>query len=98
MNIIYKNNKIMKVCTDAKISDRIYGKVMSEKIQMRIDEITAADNVEELIMYHIGRCHQLSNNRKGQYAMDLVHPHRLVFEKHGNEIQVANIIEIVDYH
>lgn len=88
----------MKVCTNAKISDRIYGKAMSEKIQMRIDEITAADNVEELIMYHIGRCHQLSNNRKGQYAMDLVHPHRLVFEKHGNEIQVANIIEIVDYH
>lgn len=88
----------MKVCTDAKISDRIYGKAMSEKIQMRIDEITAADNVEELIMYHIGRCHQLSNNRKGQYAMDLVHPHRLVFEKYGNEIQVANIIEIVDYH
>lgn len=31
-------------------------------------------------------------------AVDLVHPYRLVFEKIGNEIQIANILEIVDYH
>lgn len=30
--------------------------------------------------------------------MDLVHPYRLVFEKIGNEIQIANVMEIVDYH
>ncbi|OKZ58234.1 MAG: plasmid maintenance system killer protein [Clostridiales bacterium 44_9] len=34
----------------------------------------------------------------GQFAVDLVHPYRLVFEKNGEEIQIANIIEIVDYH
>lgn len=32
------------------------------------------------------------------HAMDLVHPYRLVFEKNGTEIQIANILEIVDYH
>ena len=71
---------------------------MSEKIQIRIDEIRAADTVEDMIKFKIGRCHSLKNNRKGQYAVDLVHPYRLVFEKHGNEIQVAHIMEIVDYH
>lgn len=71
---------------------------MSEKIQMRIGEIEAADTVEEMIQYHIGRCHPLTNNRKGQYAVDLVHPYRLVFEKNGNKIQLARIVEIVDYH
>ena len=30
------------------------------------------------------RCHPLLNNRKGQYAVDLVHPFRLVFKKHGD--------------
>ena len=30
--------------------------------------------------------------------MDLIHPFRLVFEKKGEEIQSANILEIVDYH
>ena len=71
---------------------------MAEKIQMRIDEISAADTVEMMIQFHIGRCHPLTNNRKGQYDVDLVHPYRLVFEKHGDEIQIAHIMEIVDYH
>jgi proteic killer suppression protein len=98
LDITYKNKKIQNICTDAKVADRTYGNEMSEKIQMRIDEITAADTVEEMIKYHIGRCHSLTNNRKGQYAVDLVHPYRLVFEKQGNEIQIAHIMEIVDYH
>lgn len=98
LNITYKNKKLEKVCTDAKLSDRTYGNEMSEKIQMRIDEIRAVDTVEEMITYHIGRCHALTGNRKGQYAVDLVHPYRLVFEKCGKEIQIAHIMEIVDYH
>ena len=81
MEISYKNKKIQKVCTDVSFSDRIYGKEMSERIHMRMSEIEAADTVEFLIKYHIGRCHPLTNNRKGQYALDLVHPYRLVFEK-----------------
>lgn len=71
---------------------------MSEKIQMRIDEIKSVDTVEEMIQCHIGRCHTLRNNRKGQYAVDLVHPYRLVFEKHDNKVQIAHIMEIIDYH
>ena len=98
MDITYKNKKVEKVCTDAKIAEKTYGQDMAYKIHQRIDEITAADTVEMLIQFHIGRCHPLTQNRKGQYAMDLVHPHRLVFEKKGNEIQIANILEITDYH
>ena len=102
MDITYKNNKIKKVCTDAKVAERTYGREMAEKIHQkihqRIDEIGAADTVEMMIQFHIGRCHPLTQNRKGQYAVDLVHPYRLVFEKNGDEIQIANILEIVDYH
>ena len=71
---------------------------MADKIHQRIDELHAADTVEMMIQWHIGRCHPLAQNRKGQYAMDLIHPFRLVFEKKGDEIQIANILEIVDYH
>ena len=71
---------------------------MAGKIHQRIDEITAADTVEMMMQFHIGRCHPLAQNRKGQYAMDLIHPYRLVFERYGDEIQIANILEIVDYH
>ena len=71
---------------------------MADKIHHRIDEIKAADTVEMMIQFRIGRCHALVQNRKGQYAVDLVHPYRLVFEKIGDKIQIANILEIVDYH
>lgn len=98
MEITYKNNKIRKICMDIKVAEKTYGAQMAEKIDMRIGEISAADTVEMMIQFRIGRCHPLTQNRKGQYAMDLVHPYRLVFEKNGNEIQIANILEIVDYH
>lgn len=98
LDITYKNKKIKKICTDVKAADKMYGREMTDKIHQRIDEIAAADTVEMMIKFHIGRCHSLKQNRKGQYAVDLVHPYRLVFEKKGDEIQIANILEIVDYH
>ena len=96
--ITYKNRKIEKICTDAKVAEKTYGKKMAEKIQNRISEIEASITVEIMLQFHIGLCHSLSNNRKGQYAVDLINPYRLVFRKIGDEIQIAEIIEIVDYH
>ncbi len=98
MDITYNNKKIEKICTDEKVAERTYGSEMANKIQQRINEISAADTIEMMIQFHIGRCHPLTNNRKGQYAVDLVHPYRLIFEKIGDIIQIANIVEIVDYH
>ena len=63
-----------------------------------IQEVCTKASVAEMIQFRIGQCHPLKNNRKNQYAVDLVHPNRLVFEKVKEEIQVVKIIEIVDYH
>lgn len=71
---------------------------MAELISQRIDEITAACSVDEMIIYKIGRCHPLKRNRKNQFALDLIQPNRLVFEKFGEYINIVRIIEIVDYH
>ena len=98
MDIEYKDNGITKLYTEASAAEKKYGREMAEKIQLRIDQILSADTVEQMIQYHIGRCHPLHQNRKNQYAVDLVHPMRLVFEKRGTQIQIANITEIVDYH
>ena len=98
MEVEYKNARIEKVCTNASLAERKYGTKMAEKIQLRIDQIRAAESVEEMIQYHVGRCHPLRKNRQDQYAVDLVHPMRLVFTKKGTDIQIANIIEITDYH
>ena len=97
MKITYKNKGIEKICTNAS-AERKHGRRMAEVIHTRIDQIASIDTVEMMIQYHIGRCHALHADRDGEYAVDLVHPYRLVFEKHGEDIQIAYIKEIVDYH
>ena len=98
MQIEYNNRSIQKICTNASIAEKKYGTQMAERLSQRIDEIRSADSVEEMVKYKIGRCHLLKLNRKGQYAVDLVQPQRLIFEKKDNEGYVVNILEIIDYH
>lgn len=98
MQIEYKNSRIAKICTNIYEAEKKHGKEMAEKLHLRVKQISAASCIEMLLQYKIGRCHKLKGKRKEQYAMDLVHPYRLVFEKKGEEIQIAYIMEIVDYH
>ena len=51
MQIDYKTRKLEKVCTIAYEAEKQYGHAMAEKIQQRIDEISAAPNVEMMIQY-----------------------------------------------
>jgi len=98
LQIEYKSKKLEKVCTVYSEAKKQYDENMADKIHQRIDEIKASDTVEFMVQFHIGRCHQLKGDRKGQYAMDLIHPYRLVFEQIGNKIQIAKVISIEDYH
>lgn len=96
--IHYKSRKLRKICEDAEVATKAYGLQMAEKLQQRIDEISSAGTVEELVQYRIGRCHSLTGKRKGQYAMDLTHPYRLVFSQEDDFTVSVRIEEIVDYH
>lgn len=98
MDIEFKNRTIRRVCEDASFAKKQHGSDMADKIHQRVDQIRAAESVEEMIKYKIGNCHQLKGNRSNQYAVDLVQPHRLIFEKIDSKIQIVRIIEIVNYH
>lgn len=98
MEIQYRNKKIQKVCCDPKAARKEYGEKMAKILSERIDEITAAESAEEMVRYCIGRCHKLTGDRKGQYALNLVQPYRLIFIQVGEDILIAEIQEIVDYH
>ena len=100
MRILYRSQHIRKVCTNRDYAVLYYGSAMSRKIHMRIDQIQKIPNVDMLMQNGIGRCHPLIGNRKNQYAMDLIHPYRLVFKKVDNclDLEIVKIIDIVDYH
>lgn len=95
---MYKNKQIEKVCTNLAVAERKYNKRMAVLIHQRINEISAIDSVETMIKNRLGRCHLLKGDRKGQYAVDLVQPFRLIFEIKEEQIQIAKITEIVNYH
>lgn len=96
--VTYKNKSLEKICTDFSEAVRKYGTKIAEKIHLRINEISAATSIEMMIQFHIGRCHRLTGNRNGQYSVDLAQPYRLIFTVKDDEVQIAKIIEIVDYH
>lgn len=98
LDIEYKNKGLKTVCTNASAAKKKHGWRMAEIIHRRIDQINSADSVDLMVQYKIGRCHQLSGDRQGQYAVDLIHPYRLVFEVRCNEKTFAFIIGVFDYH
>lgn len=103
MKIRYRTKKLEKVCTNANKAQEKWGKKQSEKIFQRLQELSIVDTVDELITYRFGRCHALTGDRKGQYAMDLIHPYRLIFSITDDTVQIADvetamIEDITDYH
>ena len=98
LEIKYKSNNLERVCTNYSMARRKYGERMAKLIHQRVDELQYADSIEMLVQFSIGRCHSLEGDRTGEYAMDLVHPYRLIFEKNKTDIHVVRINNIEDYH
>ena len=98
MKVEYKNKGIEKICTNFDYAIKNQGNKMPINIHKKIKELKTIDKVKSKIMYIKEKCIKLKENKKNEYALDLVHPYRLIFEKKGDEIQIASIKEIVDYH
>lgn len=105
MYIGFINNKIRKVCETHSVAVKKLGTRNADLLVQRITEMEAADNLQVLRALPAPRCHPLSGDRNGQYAVDLVHPKRLVFlptpvlgQIIENLITEVVILEIVDYH
>jgi proteic killer suppression protein len=99
LDIIFANNKIRKACQKA-----------SGKLKRRLDDISASENMSILELLP-GRLHALKENKKGQWAMDLDHPLRLILEPIGDPLPISKdgwldlkkitavkIIKVEDYH
>lgn len=78
MEISFATSKLAKLCNSEKKLRGAFGPRMASLIQQRLMDLHAAENLAA--MRHIpGRCHQLTQNLEGLFAVDLVHPDRLVF-------------------
>ncbi len=78
MEISFKTSKLAKLCNSEKKLRGKYGPRMAGLIQQRLLDLDAAETLETMRNVP-GRCHQLTEDLNGLFAVDLVHPDRLVF-------------------
>ena len=90
MQIEFTNKKLFKICSQAKASQAKHGKRMSEKIQLRMAQIAAMETLADLLLVPGARCHALTGNLKGKFAVDLVHPDRLLFSPDHDPLPVKD--------
>jgi len=110
MEITFTDKKFERQANDDRKLVKAHGKLRAEKIRLRLAELMSARTLEDL--RHLpGNYHELTGNRKGQWACNLDQPYRLVFTPHENpipvnehgqyswiEIRGVEIIEVVNYH
>jgi proteic killer suppression protein len=86
LQIEFTNKKLSKVCSSAKEANAKHGTRMSEKLQLRMTQMAAVATLADLHRVPCARCHALTGNLKGKFAVDLVHPDRLLFSPNHNPL------------
>ena len=110
MDLTFADKDLKKCALDKRKCQKKMGKARAELYLKRIGDLYAAETLED-VRYMPGYYHELSHDRKGQWACDLDQPYRLVFRPHEDpipedenhkyiwaEILGVEIVEIVNYH
>ena len=110
MEILFRTEKLRKLCSDVNELRRAFGKDGGITISRRLDDLEGAATLLDMRRLP-GRCHELTGDRAGQLAVDAKHPFRVIFlptddplpvKPDGgldwNKVQSIEIIEVVDYH
>ena len=111
MDIAFRTRKLEKTFNSAGELQKAYGARMAKAIMNRLAVLMAARTLALVPTTPPDRRHQLRGDRDEQFAVDLVHPHRLVFEPNHDplprkddggidveQVTAITIIEVIDYH
>ena len=111
MDVFFKTRKLAKVFSSERELRNQYGDRMAKTIAIRLAVLKHARTLSMVPMTRPDRRHRLTGKRKEQYAVDLVHPHRLVFEPRRSSVDASDaadsdtggvtaitIVEVIDYH
>ena len=76
---------------------------MAKKVNQRMKELEAADNLEVLMTLPAARCHKLKGDREGRYAVHISGNYRLIFKPDHDPVprkedQGIDAIRVTDIH
>jgi proteic killer suppression protein len=111
VTIAFKTSRLKKIFNSNKALVREYGEKDAHRIALRMAVLANAPNLATVPISKPERCHPLKGDRQGEFAMDLIHPRRLIFcpdhdpipRKEDGEIDLCRItavkiVEVEDYH
>ena len=111
MDVAFATGKLAKRCNSHKKMQGEFGPRGARILRQRLEELAAVATLEDMRLMPGAACHELTGDRRGQLAVSLVRPLRLVFELDHDPIPVKAdggldwgavtrvvIVEIVDYH
>lgn len=78
MVVFFRTKKLQKQCSSQKEMLREFGPARTRKLQQRLMELSAAENLNQIPRTPPPRCHELTGDRAGQLSVDLDHPYRLI--------------------
>jgi len=110
VKITFADKKLEKLANDERKLVKELGKLRATLLRRRLTQLEDAVTLED-VRNLPGKFHELSSNRKGQWACDLDQPYRLIFTPHQNTIPAnengqyvwlsitgIEVVEITDYH
>lgn len=110
MEIEYKNRKLEKNLNDPVAMKKEYG-TMAKKVNQRMKELKASDNLSVLSTIPAAKFHDLKGNRKGEFSVSISGNFRIIFIPYHDplpknddgsldlkSISRIKIIETGDYH
>ena len=110
MEVEVAERKLAKALNSEPELCKKYGR-MAKALRNRLAVLKAAPNLAAVPTDKPVRRHLLKAGRAGQFAVDLVHPHRLVFKPNHapiprlqdggidtERVTAITIIDVVDYH
>ena len=111
MDIAFSTRKLAKTFNSGSALAKEHGDRMARTIQIRLAVLRHARTLAMVPTSPPDRRYLLTGRRSGQYAVDLVHPFRLVFEPNQDpvprmedggidisQVTAITIAEVVDYH
>ncbi len=111
MDIAFRTRKLEKIFNVADALQKAYGARKARTIMLRMAVLSAARSLAAVPTTPPDRRHQLCGDRDEQFAIDLIHPYRLVFEANHEpvprkddggidaaQVTAITILELVDYH
>ena len=110
MEIRYSHKKLEKQLTDPKAMLKSFG-TMARKVNQRLQELSAVENLEMLKTLPSARCHELHGDLWGLLSVDVSVNYRLLFRPNHQpipkkvdggldwtQITRIEILRVEDYH